>query len=92
MTDAVARGVLVLRQFEGEIGARDFARAMWPDSPSWHRHGKCGPNGVALGIGIQQRAGSFLRKLCDAGLAHIRYTENGMALYQISRKGSDAAP
>lgn len=70
---------------ENEItSASQFARFMWPDSPAWKRHGRCGPNGVTQGTGIQLAGGAYLGKLRQRKLISqlypARLTEAGKAL------------
>lgn len=96
---AQARGLRILKddktlgQNQGHVRGvwpRLFAEKMWPDSPSWERYGKCGPNGVTRGVGITQRAGSFLSSLEVVGLARCRYTSTNQKMYSITSAGEQA--
>jgi hypothetical protein len=82
MTRTETRALEVLRSEPTGMCARDFARRMWPDSPSWRRLGRCGPNGSAYGIGIQQRAGAYLAAMERAGLVVAVHRPGRGALYR----------
>lgn len=58
----------------GDVRPEQFARAMWPDSPSWRSHSRVsGGRGVVTGAGIRLRAGSYLRRLERKGLLCLRW-------------------
>lgn len=75
-TPSVLKGLRIVEQ-AGDLGIRprEFARAMWPDSPGWNRYVRSGPNGAHLGGGMYPAGGAFLGRLRNAGLT--RRTQNG---------------
>lgn len=60
-----------------------FAEQMWPDSPSWERQSRVG-RGSTAGVGIRQRAGSFLMSMTRSGLVRHGGWQLG---YQLTEKG-----
>lgn len=71
--------------------AGQFAYLMWPDSPAWKSHGRCG-RGVAAGVGIKLAGGAYLGKLQKRGLIISgvqcwRLTEDGRSRLQQLVRG-----
>jgi len=65
--------------------ARQFGEFLWPDHPRWMTPGKCGPNGVAKGVGMQLLSGGYLGKLKQKKL--IAQGSNG---YYLTATGREA--
>ena len=86
LTPSQSKALEILRD-EGPLRGREFARAMWPDSPGWTRVAKCGPGGSHQGGGMYGAGGAYMGKLRHLGLAeYISYTEG----YCITMAGRDA--
>ena len=52
---------------DGTILPREFAQAMWPDSPGWQRICKAGNYGVTVGGGMNLAGGAYLGRLRQKG-------------------------
>jgi hypothetical protein len=67
---AIIKALRILAEFEHvrPITPKEFAQAMWPDSPGWRRLTKCGNKGVTRGGAMPQAAGAMLGRLDRAGL------------------------
>ena len=50
------------------VAAASLARALWPDSPGWHRVSNVG-RGATTGVGPKRAAGGVLKRLVDADAA-----------------------
>ena len=62
------RKALAILQDHGALRPREFAQWMWPGSPKWQVHYKCGANGSHAGMAMYQAGGAYLGKLRKAGL------------------------
>ncbi len=63
-----------------------FALYMWPMSPSWRTHRN------PRGRGIRLKAGAFLSRLAEDGLAELRCSETGQPLgYVVTPEGERVA-
>lgn len=70
-TPSVLRGLQIVADAGDQgIRPREFARAMWPDSPGWQRSSRSGPNGTHRGGGMYLTGGAFLGRLERAGLTY----------------------
>jgi len=86
LTEAQHKALKIVRD-HGPIRPREFAKAMWPDSPGWKRHCKCGPGGCHQGGGMYTAGGAYLGKLARKGWVMQRsrrlggvYSEDGYIL------------
>lgn len=88
MTDVERRALEIVARY-GPIMPREFAALMWPDSPGWKRHSKCGPKGVSQGGGMRLAAGGYLGRLRKRGLVnYVRLHAYSLYFgYAISAKG-----
>jgi hypothetical protein len=68
MTPAVQKALSILCKHR-TLTPTEFARLMWPRSPSWRSSSRVG-RGVALGTAIKQCGGRMLNQLCRAGFAN----------------------
>lgn len=68
MTPFREKALAILRA-HGPLRPKAFARLMWPNSPLWKSHTRCGANGVCLGGGMVLAGGGHLGRLRAAGLA-----------------------
>lgn len=61
---------LVLRELAGDrcTNAKAVARALWPDSPGWHRSSNVG-YGSTTGVGPPRAAGVEINRLVKLGVA-----------------------
>jgi len=66
---------LTILQNHGPLRPREFARLMWPDSPGWQRHARCGPNGSHKGGGMYLAAGGYLGKLARKGWIYRKFKQ-----------------
>jgi len=89
LTTAQRRALEILERADGPMMAGWFAHKMWPDSPSWRRHSKCGPKGSTTGAGIIRQGGSYLNKLCRRGFVLAR-PKDGVWMYSLTREGREA--
>lgn len=65
-----------------------FASLMWPNSPAWKKHGRCG-KGTAAGVGIKLAGGAYLGKLAKQGLiargaTRWQITDAGQTLLELA--------
>lgn len=92
LTASQRRALEVIREwwtvYRKEIRPREFARRMWPDSPRWQVHVKCGPNGSHRGGGMYLAGGGYLGKLARLGL--ISRGRDGYALSSAGDKALEA--
>ena len=72
LTKPQRKALQILRD-HGPIQPREFAKKMWPDSPCWRHHIKCGPSGSHRGGGMYLAAGGYLGKLGRRGWAKPKY-------------------
>jgi len=91
VTPARLRALTIVRDY-GPIRPREFARKMWPDSPRWKSHTKCGNHGVSRGGGMSLAGGGFLGKLYRDGLVNRKYNDTFRSLggYYLTDKGHKA--
>lgn len=67
------RQALQIVKEHGPIRPREFAQFMWPDSPGWRHHSKCGPKGSHRGGGMYLAGGNYLGKLRKQGWIKKEY-------------------
>lgn len=65
---ACTRKALAILRDHGPQRPSEFAKRMWPNSPKWNVHYKCGPRGSHQGGAMSQAGGAYLGKLRKAGL------------------------
>lgn len=85
LTTAQRRALQVLR--DGPLRPREFARAMWPDSPGWQRSYNCGPNGSHRGGAMYRAGGAYLGKLRALGLVHTTNRHRWDTAYALTEAG-----
>jgi hypothetical protein len=85
LTDSQYKALCILRE-HGKIRPREFAQAMWPNSPGWRRVSKCGPYGVTRGGGMCIAGGCYLGKLNRKGWTKCEW--NG-SRHSLSDAGKD---
>jgi len=91
LTEPQRRALLILQgQGEQGIRPREFAKAMWPDSPGWQRSVKCGPNGSHRGGGMYTTGGAYLARLVRAGWARKNYRDTYDTSVSITTAGEQA--
>ena len=92
-TPSVLKALRVVADNPG-IRPREFAKAMWPDSPGWERSARSGPNGSHQGGGMYPAGGAFLGRLALAGLTrrtHSHEYDTGHAITPAGQAMLDAA-
>ena len=87
MTDFQRRSLVVLRDSGSGLSPKEFAFAMWPDSPAWMKSQTCGrgANGSQKGAGMCKCAGSYLHKLSRIGWASYDFKTG--RIWKITRVG-----
>jgi hypothetical protein len=81
------RNALTILANEGRgCTPKEFAKRMWPDSPGWQRHSKCG-YGSHRGGGMYQTAGAYLAKLRKLKLVERGWDDSR---YFLTRAGRQA--
>lgn len=88
MSEAQLRALRIVRDNPG-IAPREFAKAMWPDSPAWQHSVKCGPNGSHKGGGMYLAGGAYLAKLANLKLVN-RVFDTYQTFYHLSSDGRQA--
>lgn len=86
MTKSQRKALEILLAHDG-MTPREFALAMWPDSPGWDRYTKCGPYGSVRGGAMPRAGGAYLGKLRRLRWA-IQSTDDG--LHRLSLQGFGA--
>ena len=88
MSERRLKALLLIKQ-NIKVYPDQFARLMWPDSPSWHRYSNVG-NGATVGVGIRQKAGSMLWAMEKDGLLCLVGSISVVNQFQLTAKGRDA--
>ena len=89
LTAKQAEALRLVRE-HGPIFPGRFAELMWPDSPSWHRHSKCGPYGATTGAGARKAGGSFLTRLARKDLIQNKWDRDRQTGYSLLAAGRRA--
>lgn len=84
LTAPQQRGLDILRAADHPMSPREFALAMWPDSPAWEKRTRKfgGRDPGAIGGTMPMKGASLLWRLYDLGLASTldgRWTARGGA-------------
>jgi len=74
-TKSRVKALKILLAADQPMRPKAFAKKMWPDSPGWSSHAKCGPSGVSPGGGMAPAGGALLGRLCRAfpGIVYQRF-------------------
>lgn len=89
LTQAQARAIRILLK-RAPMRPREFADAMWPDSPSHTVYAMCGPKGSHRGGRMYTAGGGYLGKLRKLGLAEGGYWPDGYYASDLAFRLLDA--
>jgi len=92
LTITQRKALQIIRDDPG-VRPREFARAMWPDSPGWKRFVQCGPKGSHQGGGMYRAGGAYMGKLArlaDPPLIARTYSGRFDTGYRLTTAGYKA--